>query len=973
MLQIRKQSTEKFISGSDHIASDAYARKGTSPAASASSSRRMDAQERAALDISTRNPQEDFELLQRVGGGTYGEVFKAKNKESGKLAAIKIVKMEADDDCAIIQQEILMVKTCKHHNIVAYYGSYIRSNKLWICMEFCAGGSLQDVYQATGPLTELQIAYVCRETLQGLSYLHNQGKIHRDIKGANILLNDHGEVKLADFGISAQLSATFARRMSFIGTPYWMAPEVAAVELKGGYNELCDVWSVGITAIELAELQPPLFDTHPLRVLVLMTKSGYQSPKLKEKGRWTPAFHNFVKVTLTKNPKKRPSASKMLTHQFVAQQGLGRNLTLDLLEKLRDPDKLSTCRCDTEEEEQEPPPPVPRRIRSSQRQAVSSPGYIEPQAHHFGLDRRNRRSLESPNFTESSTDPGYGTGSDLYSSPFSSREATTDSDNDYDDVDIPSRRHASSESLSVNVPPPLPPKPKLRTTSDETVAGRSAARCPSKPIFRGRCSSGPVTSRPPQLISPMAAEGSHISARSVPELRPIPPTEEPPILPPKPEKKEKADRALFKKVFNECPLHITSATTWTHPNTNGKERQGKAKRENQRSGAQGQGLDTKGADVRVWAEELEEDTLLLGVVGVLEKEMEKQKLLYQQSRLHNRGAAEMVLQMISACKGEPGAMVSSTLKLGISILNGGNEEVQDFDLFLFFPSSLKLYHSRTTWVYCIGNVLMSLSGKSSQLFSHSLLGLYEQSRRDQRPGMAISPHRLLPRKNIITTKIQDTKGCQKCCTAMNAQSNCHYLCGALEAGVVLLQWYEPMQKFMLVKYFDFPLPSSLPVFEMLVAPDQEYPLVCFGVSKGPPGQAVQFQIINLNSLTSWFIDDSSEPACSDPVQVTQLDSKRVLVLMHKSIQFVTLQGLLLQCPPQLTCDVEVESLAVVHNTVYAFWRHGVQTWLIGSRQVAQDLRDQRWTFRLLGASSTVVLETRPVDEPNSTSNLYVPE
>ncbi|XP_067317086.1 mitogen-activated protein kinase kinase kinase kinase 1 [Anolis sagrei] len=838
----------------------------------------MDAQERAALDISTRNPQEDFELLQRVGGGTYGEVFKAKNKESGKLAAIKIVKMEADDDCAIIQQEILMVKTCKHHNIVAYYGSYIRSNKLWICMEFCGGGSLQDVYQATGPLTELQIAYVCRETLQGLSYLHNQGKIHRDIKGANILLNDHGEVKLADFGISAQLSATFARRMSFIGTPYWMAPEVAAVELKGGYNELCDVWSVGITAIELAELQPPLFDTHPLRVLVLMTKSGYQSPKLKEKGRWTPAFHNFVKVTLTKNPKKRPSASKMLTHQFVAQQGLGRNLTLDLLEKLRDPDKLSTCRCETEEEEQEPPPPVPRRIRSSQRQAVSSPGYIEPQAHHFGLDRRNRRSLESPNFTESSTDPGYGTGSDLYSSPFSSREATTDSDNDYDDVDIPSRCHASSESLSVNVPPPLPPKPKLRTTSDETVAGRSAARCPSKPIFRGRCSSGPVTSRPPQLMSPMAAEGSHISARSVPELRPIPPTEEPPILPPKPEKKEKADRALFKKVFNECPLHITSATTWTHPNTN-------------------------------------ELHLILGA------------------------------------------------EEGIFALNRSELE----------PTLELLYHSRTTWVYCIGNVLMSLSGKSSQLFSHSLLGLYEQSRRDQRPGMAISPHRLLPRKNIITTKIQDTKGCQKCCTAMNAQSNCHYLCGALEAGVVLLQWYEPMQKFMLVKYFDFPLPSPLPVFEMLVAPDQEYPLVCIGVSKGPPGQAVQFQIINLNSLTSWFIDDSSEPACSDPVQVTQLDSKRVLVLMHKSIQFVTLQGLLLQCPPQLTCDVEVESLAVVHNTVYAFWRHGVQTWLIGSRQVAQDLRDQRWTFRLLGASSTVVLETRPVDEPNSTSNLYVPE
>uniref|UniRef100_A0A670Z8E3 non-specific serine/threonine protein kinase n=1 Tax=Pseudonaja textilis TaxID=8673 RepID=A0A670Z8E3_PSETE len=266
----------------------------------------MDAQERAAqLEISTRNPQEDFELLQRVGGGTYGEVYKARKRESGKLSAIKIVKMEADDDCVAIQQEIVMVKTCKHPNIVAYYGSYIRFKKLWICMEFCAGGSLQDIYQVTGPLSELQIAYICRETLQVSRHLWTPLFPQAIFPG--------GGSVLADFGISAQLSATFARRMSFIGTPYWMAPEVAAVELKGGYNELCDVWSVGITAIEMAELQPPMFDMHPLRVLVLMTKSGYQPPKLKEKARWSPAFHNFVKVTLTKSPKKRPSASKMLT------------------------------------------------------------------------------------------------------------------------------------------------------------------------------------------------------------------------------------------------------------------------------------------------------------------------------------------------------------------------------------------------------------------------------------------------------------------------------------------------------------------------------------------------------------------------------------------------------------------------------------------------------------------------------------
>lgn len=112
----------------------------------------------------------------------------------------------------------------------------------------------------TGPLTEVQIAYMCRETLLGLSYLHQMGKMHRDIKGANILLTETGDVKLADFGVSAQITATINKRKSFIGTPYWMAPEVAAVERKGGYNQLCDIWAIGITAIELAELQPPMFD-----------------------------------------------------------------------------------------------------------------------------------------------------------------------------------------------------------------------------------------------------------------------------------------------------------------------------------------------------------------------------------------------------------------------------------------------------------------------------------------------------------------------------------------------------------------------------------------------------------------------------------------------------------------------------------------------------------------------------------------
>ncbi|KAI2662896.1 Mitogen-activated protein kinase kinase kinase kinase 2 [Labeo rohita] len=273
------------------------------------------------IGVSFLDPLDDYEIIQRIGSGTYGDVFKARNIRSSEMAAIKIVKLDPGDDITSIQQEITMMKECKHKNIVAYYGTYHRNTKLWICMEYCGGGSLQDIYQVTGPLKEKQIAYICRETLQG----------------ANILLTDRGDVKLADFGVAAEISASVAKRKSFIGTPYWMAPEVAAVEKKGGYNHLCDIWAVGITAIELAELQPPMFDLHPMRALMLMSKSSFQPPKLKEKSKWSAGFHSFVKMCLIKSPRKRPTAETLLQHPFVTQL-LTRKLMIELLDMASNPD-----------------------------------------------------------------------------------------------------------------------------------------------------------------------------------------------------------------------------------------------------------------------------------------------------------------------------------------------------------------------------------------------------------------------------------------------------------------------------------------------------------------------------------------------------------------------------------------------------------------------------------------------------------
>lgn len=220
-------------------------------------------------------------------------------------------------------------------------------------------------------LAEDQIAYVVRETLKGIHYLHHVGKIHRDIKGANILLTEDGDVKLADFGVSAQITATMSKRKSFIGTPYWMAPEVAAVERKGGYNHQCDIWAIGITAIELAELQPPMFDLHPMRALFLMSKSGFKPPTLKDKARWSVEFHNFVKMALTKNPKKRPNAERLLLHRFVfPRPELHKELMKDLLERLNNPQAFTVSpNGDDEEDEafEEASPylhPPPQRISS---------------------------------------------------------------------------------------------------------------------------------------------------------------------------------------------------------------------------------------------------------------------------------------------------------------------------------------------------------------------------------------------------------------------------------------------------------------------------------------------------------------------------------------------------------------------------------------------------------------------------------
>uniref|UniRef100_A0A671T761 non-specific serine/threonine protein kinase n=1 Tax=Sinocyclocheilus anshuiensis TaxID=1608454 RepID=A0A671T761_9TELE len=625
----------------------------------------------SSSDLSRRNPQEDFELIQRIGSGTYGDVYKARNVTTGELAAIKVIKLEPGEDFAVVQQEIIMMKDCKHSNIVAYFGSYLRRDKLWICMEYCGGGSLQDIYH--GKIHHIKCLCLC---FQGLYYLHNKGKMSFLFFSA------------ADFGVSAQITATLAKRKSFIGTPYWMAPEVAAVERKGGYNHLCDIWAVGITAIELAELQPPMFDLHPMRALFLMTKSNFQPPKLKDKVKWTNNFHNFVKLALTKNPKKRPPADKLLQ-----------------------------------------------------------------------------------------------------------------------------------------------------------VGGTFFVSC----IFH-------VCICP--VIYLAASELSNVLYFHV------------------------QMGACFSKVFNGCPLKIHCATSWINPDTR------------------------------------------------------DQYLIF--------GAEE-----------------------GIYTLN--LNELHETSMEQLFPR-------RCTWLYVMSNSLLSISGKlSCHLYSHSLMGLFEHARQMQKLPVAIPTHKLpdkiIPRKFSVSTKIPETKGCQKCCVVRNPYTGHKYLCGAFQSSVVLFEWVESMQKFMLVKSIDFPLPCPLEVFEMLVVPEHRYPLICIAVSKGTElNQVVRFETLNPNSTSNWF--DSG--GCV--IHVTQLERDTILVCLDRCIKIVNLQGRLKssrKLSAELTFNFQIESIVCLQDSVLAFWRHGMQGRSFKSNEITQEISDNSRIFRLLGSDRVVVLESQPTDNPTAHSNLYI--
>ncbi|XP_048022475.1 mitogen-activated protein kinase kinase kinase kinase 6 [Megalobrama amblycephala] len=891
-----------------------------------------------AIGVSHTDPLDDYELIHRIGSGTYGDVFKARSIKTSVIAAIKVVKLDPGDDISSIQHEITMMKDCTHKNIVAYFGSYLRNNKLWICMEFCGGGSLQDIYHVTGPLKERQIAYVSRETLQGLHHLHHAGKMHRDIKGANILLTERGDVKLADFGVAAEINASVAKRKSFIGTPYWMAPEVAAVERKGGYNQLCDIWAVGITAIELAELQPPMFDLHPMRALMLMSKSSFQPPKLKDKNKWSTEFHNFIKMALTKNPRKRPTAEKLLQHAFVTQL-LTRNLVIELLDTVNNPDLQQTHTMD--ESDLETCSVLPDKIHSLAKLPVQRT-LSEEQFDHvkFGPPMRKETDpcpdlgacddwssinsdKDSPSLLEC-VEEALMERSLTIKRGSSLAEHSMDEEDKYGTVKrvsspqstthCPSNQEkmaptpCSLSSPLIGSTPLKDPAPDTNpailsesalligsTLSDLSLLTNSSLFTDSS-FLSHSTSLGSLCSTPTEGLIP----GSSVAPDPGGRRNNFPPSD-PPLSPEWSTLRRKPDDsssvvhglpptphvhmgACFSKVFNGCPLKTHCAVTWVLPKTR--------------------------------------DQYLV------------------------MGAEE-----------------------GIYTLNL-NELHED--------TMEKLLPQRCSWLYVMNNVLMSVSGKSSQLTSHSLPTLFEYRRNMQRRQghLAINAHRLSTkinaRKYAMSVKIPDTKGCRRCSVVRNPYTDSVFLCAAVPSGLILLMWYDPLQKFMQLKHIALSLPESLPIFELLVQETEELPQVCVGVRSRPrvsdtTGQ-MYFDIIHLDDTPQSLPDGES----LDVKQVIQLDRDTVLIALENTVKVVNLQA----CPShqktsELAFEFSIQTLVCLQDSVLAFWKHGLKGRSLQTNEVTQEITDRSRVFQVLGTTRDIILQSTPTDDPSAMSNLYI--
>lgn len=286
---------------------------------------------------SKEDPEELFELLDVVGHGAFGTVCSCLNKNTMEMVAVKFIPIDpTSSDTRKLQREIDIMKMIPHApEVVTYHGCYVKDDMLLIVMEYCDGGSVMDILRLPHKLTEEQVAAACAAVVKGLHHLHKNVKImHRDVKAANVLINSKGEGKLADFGVSAQLNTTAQRQKTVIGSPFWMAPEVidqADAENATGYDSKSDIWSLGITALEMAEGKPPHYELQPIKAILKIPNEP--PPTLKEPQKWSEEFTHFLAKCLQKDPAHRLSAAELLEDPFIQKGMKYKHVLAELVEE----------------------------------------------------------------------------------------------------------------------------------------------------------------------------------------------------------------------------------------------------------------------------------------------------------------------------------------------------------------------------------------------------------------------------------------------------------------------------------------------------------------------------------------------------------------------------------------------------------------------------------------------------------------
>lgn len=277
-----------------------------------------------------------FSLREKLGSGSYGTVYSCVHNSSEMVLASKVIPL-AKQDSVDIMKEVEVLKTCNHPNIVRYFGSCANNGSLWILMDLCSGGSLIDVIQKCPNyrLNEEQLGCVLNSVLEGLLYLHSKRIIHRDLKAGNILISEKGDVKIADFGVSAKINNKLSATKTVIGTPLYMAPEMFE---ESNYDYKADIWSLGITTMELAQGKPPRHEVPAIQIILLI--SSGEIPTFKEPSEHSDNLKDFISNCLQIDPKNRKDSTTLLNHSFI-QSCIFKNQK-SIIQELCSPTKIFT-------------------------------------------------------------------------------------------------------------------------------------------------------------------------------------------------------------------------------------------------------------------------------------------------------------------------------------------------------------------------------------------------------------------------------------------------------------------------------------------------------------------------------------------------------------------------------------------------------------------------------------------------------